>query len=390
MFLNSFKVSSFRNIARIEVDLGGSHAAFIGPNGAGKTNLLEALYFTLKARTFRSFVQKEDLFMRPTLSITGTPVAAVHNPAAPSHVEIHMLEEGGRSSVMESVGDPEKKRFTFQRNDKRISSKDLSFRYPVIAFSPQDHELIRGGPEVRRRFLDQVFSDICPGYYEVCFDFEHALKQRNRLLKQIADGETSPIELKSWNQVFVDKAIQLYQLKSEVFPSFHHHFQKLSSMLGESFFREISLELSTTVRSAADLEKKLEEDLPKDLGTKWTHSGPHRDDLSIFVYGQNCRTTASQGQGRLLGLLLRWTHAQWIQTARQEKALFLLDDFSSELDQRHREALLESIFSDSNQVLWSATEVPQNSAVHELFKSSKLLNISGGSLQNENLINSTI
>jgi DNA replication and repair protein RecF len=377
MYLNTVEVFGYRNLQGLSLELEGQHAAFIGPNGAGKTNLLEAIYFALKARPFRPFVQKEDLFMRTS-----------QYPAAPLCIRTRVYEEGGRHTVLECHGEFDKKRFSFLRNEKKATSGDLAFRFPVIVFSPQDHELIRGGPEVRRGFLDQVFSDICPGYYEVYSQFEKSLKQRNKLLKKIADGENSPVELKSWNEVFLERAFQLHTLKKEVFPEFVHHFFQLCGKLGDAFYSEISLELLSSVKNYEDLKVQIEKDLPKDLATRWTHSGPHRDDLLISVYGQKSRTTASQGQGRILGLLLRWTHAQWIQAARQERALFLLDDFSSELDETHRGALLASIFSESNQVLWSATEVPRNEAIHELFKHSKLFSISNGSLKHESLINS--
>jgi DNA replication and repair protein RecF len=379
MFLNSVRITHFRNIGDLELKLDGAHAAFIGPNGAGKTNLLEAVYFALKGHPFRSFVQKEDLF----------PKGAQTSPKSLS-IKVALFEEGQRKTELHVNGEANKHRFSFIRNEKRVSLTDLSFRFPVIAFSPQDHELVRGSPEVRRRFLDQVFADVCPGYYEICSLFDQALKQRNRLLKLVAEKETSPFELRSWNQVFVDRAFQLFQLRKDIFPEFHHHFLNICEKMSDSFYQEIQIELQTTLSSPENLLKTLEEDMAKDLATKWTHSGPHRDDLNISIYGQKSRATASQGQGRLLGLLLRWTHAQWIQTVRQEKALFILDDFSSELDQIHRDHLIRTIFSDANQVLWSATELPQNNLLAEMFNRSKLFNIFAGQSNFENSINSSI
>lgn len=379
MFLNGVSISNFRNIENIEINFNGSHAAFIGPNGAGKTNLLEAVYFALKGRPFRPFVQKEDLFPNTCVE--------THKELL---IKLDLFEEGDRQNNLQINGNLLKRRFSFMRNEKKVSVSDLSFRFPVIAFSPQDHELVRGGPEVRRRFLDQVFADVCPGYHEICNLFDQSLKQRNRLLKLVADKETSPYELKSWNQVFAERAFQLAQIKKEVFPEFLHHFSKICQNMNDDFYRQIQIHLETSVTTAEELLKTLESDLPKDLGTKWTHSGPHRDDLILSAYGQKSRSTASQGQGRLLGLLLRWTHAQWIQKARQEKALFILDDFSSELDQSHRDHLIRSIFSDENQVLWSATELPQNNFLADMFKRSKLFNISNGQIQIENSINSAL
>src|SRR5579859_6221275 len=106
MFLRSAKIRNFRNLREVDLDLSGGNAAFLGLNGAGKTNLIEAIYFGLKGRPFRPFVQKTDLFRQGTNERTS--------------VELFVHQEGGRNSEIQVFGNPETNRFSFHVNDKKM------------------------------------------------------------------------------------------------------------------------------------------------------------------------------------------------------------------------------------------------------------------------------
>ncbi len=374
MLLRSVRIQNFRNLQNVTIDLSEGHAAFVGPNGAGKTNLIEAVYFALKGRPFRSFVQRTDLFSN---DLQKTLISA------PLQVDVFLQQEGARNSEVLVSGNAETKRFQIKINDKKVPVGQLISRFPVVAFSPQDHELVRGGPEGRRDFLDQVFADICPGYFEMLEKFNRSLKQRNTLLRAIRDERATISELQSWNDVFIEAAIDLQSLRREAWPEFFDNFIQLRDSMELSFGSDLNLNWLTHTQSKDSLQKLLKEDQAKDLSTGWTHKGPHRDDLEILLSEQKVKGMASQGQGRLIGLLLRWTHARWIQKLRQEKALFLLDDFSSELDAHHRDQLIQNLLENSHQLLWTSTELIESSLQEIWGKSLKILTVSDGKITAE-------
>src|SRR5690606_23056413 len=114
----------------------------------------------------------------------------------------------------------------------------------------------------------------------------------------------------------------------------------------------------------------------KDLATGWTHRGPHRDDFSIQWNGLDSRSKSSQGQARLLALSLRWTHALWVSQERRELPLFLIDDFSNELDILRRKKLLELLGQISGQILITGTD--PNSAEVAFFSEFRNFNVNKG------------
>jgi len=244
-----------------------------------------------------------------------------------------------------------------------------------VGFAPDDHVRTRGAPEVRRRFLVEVFTDACPGYAEVLARYEKALKSRNRILKQMKRHEEhetlstglstglSTAELESWTGVLATAAVQLSQLKDEVWPRFAEHFLDHSRRLFDETGLELSLRFAADrpkvegrASQAADFIDVYRKSWTVDKATGWTHRGPHRDDFVIELSGLSGRSKASQGQARLLALGLKWAHASWVQQERGEIPLFLIDDFSNELDGLRRKKLLEILAGIPGQVFITGTD----------------------------------
>jgi DNA replication and repair protein RecF len=279
-------------------------------------------------------------------------------------------------------------KWEFFLNDKKVSPTKLREYIPVVAFSPDDHSLIRGTAEYRRDFLDEVFTDICPGYAEVSERFEKTLKSRNRILKQVSRNESSKEELATWTSLLAKTGSELNALRREVWDPLKNRFLKL----GQELFLDMELNASISflpdygenfeVPSETLLFELIEADLTKDLATGWTHRGPQRDDFMIKLSGNDARSTASQGQARICALLLKWMHADWVLQDRGEIPLFIIDDLSSELDLQRRKKLLELMHSIKGQIFVSTTEPSLVDSVAFSEYTKVLVNQGGFDLQN--------
>lgn len=350
MKIKRVSIYGFRNIEAAFLSPSESLNVLWGLNGQGKTNFLEAIYTTLRAKSFRPYSQKADWF----------PLNNEIN--SKSEISIELENSSGFITEVKMFSNSQG-RWEHALNQKKTNPHKLRTKIPIVVFSPDDHAMIRGAPEMRRDYYDEVLSDVCPGYAEVLDRFEESLKSRNKILKRESEKAFREFteELKAWTDIFVKCAWELCELRTELWPQFASRFEKL----GKSLFQGLGVLQKITWESdfkgskrptIEELKVFILKDIEKDLVTGWTHRGPHRDDIKIQLDGVEARTSASQGQARLCALLLKWLHADWIMEDLNEIPIFLIDDLSSELDALRRRKLLELTQSINGQIFVSTTE----------------------------------
>lgn len=349
MKIESVRISGFKNLKNLSLELGNGVNGFWGENGQGKSNLLEALYVAVKGSSFRPYSHREDW-----LPEDGSPLS----------VQFDCRDDIGLPYRCEMFYEPESKKWVWRFNEKKCKVQVLAEKIPIVVFSPDDHALIREGPENRRGFLDSVLVDVCPGYAEVLSRYEKVLKSRNRLLKQYQREEIWDFtpEMDSWTRLLCVEGEQIARLREEVWPKFEGYFQQVAGPLFLELCGTVSIIFeqdsvgNEKIFTKTKYYQILKDDYRKDLATGWTHRGPHRDDFRTELGGIDARSKASQGQARLLALSLKWTHALWVSLERREIPLFLIDDFSNELDILRRKKLLEMLGQISGQILITGTD----------------------------------
>lgn len=335
-------IHSFRNLKDIHYLSTSQVNAFVGDNAQGKTNFLESLYVTLRGESFRYYSSKKDW-----LSANANALG----------VKIKLRSDLGNVHMVELRSDGQSVRFFL--NEKKIAASQLKSKHPIVVFSPDDHQLVRGAPEERRHFVEDVLSDGVPGYAEHLDEYEKALKNRNILLKNARESGITK-ELKSqilhWDYLLAREGVNLLQLREESWPEYKKIFQRVI----HEIFHTASVDMQWKVFHKIPTQNEYVDNLGKsfetDFYTGWTHYGPHREDFEILIGNVPARTSASQGQARVLAMGLRWSHAQWIKERNTEEPVFFVDDFSSELDEHHRKALLERLFSSQGQVFLTGTK----------------------------------
>jgi len=378
MKIERVHISSFKNLRPLTLNLGAGVNGFWGENGQGKSNFLEALYVAVKGESFRPYSQRADW-----LPISET---AQNQKVTAQNVLVEIICRDDRGLEYHCRLAHGSSRWEWHLNGKKQRPLYLAQRIPMVVFSPDDHSLIRGGPELRRKFMDGLFVDVVPGYAEVLDRFEKALKSRNRLIKQFQKSELFEYtqEMDSWTLALANEGGQLAQLREEVWINFHKYFQEVASPLFEDMGLKVELFFERdSIPASENFDKTkyyqiLKESFRVDMATGWTHRGPHRDDFRIELSGLDSRSKSSQGQARLLALSLKWTHAHWVSQERREIPLFLIDDFSNELDILRRKKLLEMLGQISGQILITGTD--PGTANAESFSEYQHFNVKHGEI----------
>jgi DNA replication and repair protein RecF len=339
--LNDLRLRDFRCFESVSVELGGGFNVFLGPNGEGKTTILEAACVLLRLQSQRS------TSLAPVIQ-TGKKSFGVRG-----HFDGHLLEFRYR---------PLRRSVRLDDVEQRTLSEYLLLGR-VVSFANSDIDLIRGGSEARRRYLDFLGTQIEASYRPALRAYERALRARNALLKSIAPR---PRELAAYDRQLIEYGEILGRLRA-----------KLAAMitpLAAAAYGRISGGRETLqVRFAPGMGGNLAEELARsrieEKRLRQTLVGPHRDDLELLVGDMFAPHFASEGQQRSAVLALKIAQADVFRNIGQPP-LLLIDDVFGEIDAGRRNALLDNLPADS-QKLVTATAMPwreemKADAVYEL------------------------
>ncbi len=344
MRLLHLAAEDFRNLCRVDVTPSLHATVLVGQNGQGKTNLLEAVYFLATLKPLRAGKLTELVrFERPVARAEGRFLLG----GAERTIEVR-VEEGKRHSFVDG---------------KKAADLETYFGgVSVVAFTPDDLEVVKGGPDERRRFLDRAVFNRFPAYLGESRAFLRALKSRNRLLKERAD----PSYLGVYDEQVARTGARLWvrrrALLSEVGVRAVAAFASIGRTEGSAAFRYRPEKLSVPFEAAEELElvgalrEKLASALERDRDRGFTSVGPQSDDLVLSLGGMKARAFASQGQQR--ALVLAWKIAEIENLAERlgHMPLLLLDDVSSELDPERNAYLMDYLKRSGAQTFLTTTE----------------------------------
>jgi DNA replication and repair protein RecF len=339
VLVTAVEARPLRSLSQARIDLGPGIVSLVGPNGIGKTNLLEALYFALTGRSFRTS-DRRDLI--PFGGSFARAEATVRN------------DDGIESRLLASVSRSEGRRHLLDGNAADPAALARS-RPPVAVFSPDRLALVKGPPGERRAHLDRFVAARWPSRADLRQRFGQALAQRNALVARLAAGHGSPAELDVWDATLAETAASLIAAREDAVAELADPFADAAAELG--------LEGGATVEyapraegSAAEIRSGFAERREADLRLGRTSWGPHLDELKLATGGRSLRRYGSQGQQRAALLALLFAERQVLLEARQVSPLLLLDDVMSELDPGRRERLVERLARGGQALLTAAAE----------------------------------
>jgi DNA replication and repair protein RecF len=302
-----------------------------GPNGAGKTNLLEALHVGSQGFSPRTRAE-------PQLVRFGEPAA---------RVRLEGTESGATIATEVTIVPREGKRVTV--NGAPVAGAEaLRTRLSALVFVPDRLAVVKGGPVVRRTYLDRMLGRVFPPRASLPGEYAHALAQRNEGLRRVRAGVSTREAVEPWTHQLAELGTELDRARAEVVTmlgtGFAAHADALGLPGGALVYEDRGL-------SIADLEERFARDLER--GT--TGVGPHLRDLDISAEGRDLRGFGSQGEQRIGVLALLLAEAEVVAQRRGAPPLLLLDDVFSELDERRRARLLAGL-PEGGQTILTATE----------------------------------
>jgi DNA replication and repair protein RecF len=339
MVVRSISLRDFRNYPRAELTLGDGLNVVHGPNGAGKTNLLEAIYFSLTARSCRTSNERE--LVRSGERVTRVVADVTGDDGS------HTLEVGFAPGEKEKL--------------VKVDGAPLERGGPppprplVCVFLPDRLELVKGAPASRRSHLDQVVAALWPARAETRSAYSRALAQRNALVARVRAGASRADLLEQWDTELARHGAQLMADRARAIASIAPAFRERAAELGLPDPVELRYAPRSKASDAAGLRAELAERRSADLERGFTTHGPHRDDLALLHGGRPLRTLGSQGQQRV-GLLALLFAERDVLGARGRPPLMLLDDVMSELDATRRERLADLVRA-GGQALITTTDV---------------------------------
>jgi DNA replication and repair protein RecF len=318
--LQRIRLSSVRCLAEVDIDLAPGRNYLYGPNGAGKTSFLEAIHLLGRGRSFRTRHVKNLLRHGATeLTVVGdishedlTETVGVR--LSGGHLEIHV--DGVSRDGLET----------------------LARRLPVHVIDPQQHELVEGGPSVRRRYLDGGVFHVEPRYLEVWRSYRRVLAQRNSALKLQVGHD----EILAWNHALTEAGHEVHAARERYFAALSPAVQDIG---GRLLGRELTVGYQRGWNRELDLTDALASSLERDVATGYTQVGPHRADMSLRFDGAAVRDAASRGQQKLVVATLVLAQIGVANTAPGPRGTVLVDDPAAELDRASVERLLHELWA---------------------------------------------
>ncbi len=342
MLVDAVECRGFRNLVDARTRLGSDIVVVHGPNGGGKTNLLEAVYFGLTGRSFR----------------TGNDRDMIR------------FEEGGARVELELTGQVGRLLASLDRSGERrhlLGGSPLTGepgeRPLVSVFHPDRLQLVKGAPAHRRAHLDRLCGVLWPARSDLRRRFGRTLAQRNALVARIRAGLGGVESLSSWDERLASDAEPLIEARAASVDVLAGPFAELASALGLGRDAEIAYR-PRAPGDRAELSAELGRRRDVDLGRAYTSYGPQLDEIELRLGGRPVRRFGSQGQQRLALLALLFAERSALLDAGRPAPLMLLDDVMSELDPAHRRLLVE-LLAAAGQAMVTATEaahVPADTA----------------------------
>ena len=354
MPLVSLKCINFRCLQSVEVNFSPGNNLIHGSNASGKTSILEAIGYLGRARSFRGARNRELI-----------------RHGADEFLLTGRVEAGSREVPL-GVRNSRKGLEVHADGEKCNSAAVLAEALPLQIIDPDIHELVAGGPEGRRRYIDWIAFHVEPEYLDQWRRFRRALRQRNAAIR---GGGKSPA-LSGWDREFVNLAEHVDSIRSSMVDILNSALEELGEMLLGS---TVSLEYQRGWPGDKDLTESLKATVERDIEVGSTQVGPHRGDLRINFDARKARKLISRGQQKLLACCLVIAATEMVQTHLEKPLLLLVDDPTAELDTESVERLMVGIENLGCQVI--ATTL--NSAVEIFSSSPKLFHVEHGSLVND-------
>lgn len=367
MFLEQLSLINFRNYDAVNIKLSKNINIFYGKNAQGKTNILESIYFLGLAKSYR----------------TRNDINMLKNNKKSFKVEGILNKEFIKNKYLIKYNNEVKKYFIDSNEFKKIN--DYISNINIVTFTPDDLEILKGLPEIRRRYIDNELSQLSNTYYKVNNEYKKILKMRNDLLKELNMNHS--IDNNYFNiltQYLIDKAVFIYRARIKFINKLNDEINKIYfNIINISNFKIIyktEFEINDSYTNE-EIKKKLENlyksNYLKEKESGTTLYGPHRDDIEFYLNDDNLKFYGSQGQQKLSVLAIKLAELLLFKKQTGNYPILLLDDVFSEFDREKINNILKYI-KDDIQVIITSTDI--KNIKKSILNNAKLFYIENGNV----------
>ncbi|MFW5890889.1 MAG: DNA replication/repair protein RecF [bacterium] len=376
MNVRKVRLINFRNLLDLSINFNSSLNIFIGNNAQGKTNIIESIYTLMRGGSYRTTDDSNLInWNKEKTYILG---------------EVQLNEETFHVNILlqnneKSKNQTNKFKKVIKINKKYQKKTGLFKKFNPVIFTPEDLQIVKSAPSIRRKFLDEVVININSTYYQYLKNYNRILFQRNTLLKNERNKHEITNQLTAWDQKIIELGTLIILYRIKTLQKLNQKAKKFHQMMTENK-ETIKLRYNSNVLTDYTDDKeeiskimnlKLKNALEKDLQLKVTTIGPHRDDYFIMNNTVDLGIYGSQGQQRTAVLSLKLAELELLKEKENEYPPLLLDDVMSELDSERRIFLIQLIKERAMQTFITSIGL-DNLLQLDIIKSAKIFQVKNG------------
>lgn len=361
MFLKQLSLVNFKNVSGVEVELGPKFNCFVGNNGAGKTTILDAAHYLSVCKSFLNPIDSQNIKRDQPFFVLGGTFAKDEEEYS---IHCALKREGKKQ---------------FKKNKKEYKRLiDHVGQFPVVVIAPTDADIINGGSELRRKFLDAVISQLDRKYLEDLVRYNKALQHRNALLKSFFENRNfRPDDLDVWDVQLSELGQRIYEKRESLLADFIQAFSEFYQLISGTT-EKIGLEYQSQMADG-QMYDLLKNHIEKDRSATYTTVGIHKDDLGLTINDFPLKKFGSQGQQKSALVALKLAQFKVMHKTSGQTPLLLLDDIFDKLDDERVGQMLELVSGkDFGQILITDTHPARVAALLNGEKDVKVFPISGG------------
>ncbi len=376
MHLKHLSLTNFRSLTRLDAELPRRAVVLVGQNAQGKTSVLEAIYFLAAFTSFQTHADRQIInFHEAKNPLAVTRLVADYQRGKTKHrLEARLILEPTGVN-----GQRLRKEILLDGVKRHIN--DVIGHFNAVIFVPQMSQIIEGGPDERRRYLNLALAQAVPSYARVLGEYSQALSQRNALLKALNENGGNRDQLQVWDEALVKFGSQIILWRIQAVKEIerlasriHHELTRGTEILRLAYEPaydplpkpngQLGLKLDTAIdRSSIELDEiqngflaRLKQIRAEEIARGVTTIGPHRDDLRFIINKADVSNYGSRGQMRTTLLALKLAEVEWMKERTGEYPVILLDEVMAELDTSRRVDLLKYV-GENQQVLFTTTDL---------------------------------
>lgn len=364
MYIENIKISNFRNLENCNLNFNNKLNIFMGNNAQGKTNIVEAIYLLAYGKSFRTIKDLELLKFEEDYFF----------------IQADITTNNRKYKINISYSKKDNKKY-IKIND--IIQKKLSMllgKVNIVIFKPDDIEIIKKGPQVRRKFLDNFILSLEPNYLEYIIKYNKVIEEKNKMLKKLRlENNYDDNLLDVYDNLLAELNFKIFNFRKKYLDLINEYIFKIHKKATSylNYKEEVKIKYINNMQNIEQIYNELKRKRKDDIFKGYTSYGIHRDDFNIYLNGLLVDTYGSQGQQKSTILSLKLSTLEIIKEIKKDNPILILDDYMSELDEKRKMNFLKSI--EDLQIFITTAE-----KIDILKQDNNIFNVNNGMIRSNN------